>query len=285
MLESPSQETTRNGKPRLHCCRHRPLQLITHLAPYLLWFYEFISRYLAKELRCPTELSVGTDYAQLSGQVDIAFVCGLPYVELTRLGVLRMVPLVAPVLKGERYGGRPLYFSDVIVREDRPFRCFGDLRGRSWAYNEPLSQSGYGITRFYLAQKGETNGYFSRVVEVGYHERAIDMVDSGEVDAAAIDSHVLALVMRDNPAVASRLRVIDTFGPSPIQPIVAGNHLPTSLKSEVKKILLEMDNEPMARPELARALVERFEPVSDSTYDDIRRMRAVAEDAQFLTIR
>ncbi len=28
-----------------------------------------------------------------------------------------------------------------------------------------------------------------------------------------------------------------------------------------------------------------FEPVSDSTYDDIRRMRALAEAAQFLTIR
>jgi ABC-type phosphate/phosphonate transport system substrate-binding protein len=173
----------------------------------------------------------------------------------------------------------------VIVREDSPFRCFADLRGRSWAYNEPQSQSGYGIVRYHLVQKGETNGYFSRVIEAGYHQRAITMVNSGEVDASAIDSHVLALVVRDRPTIAGSLRVIDTLGPSSIQPIVAGNHLSHSLKSEVKKVLLEMGDDPMTKPELARALVKRFEPVSDSTYDDIRRMQAVAKAAHFFTIR
>jgi len=284
-MEALSKMTMRNGNKTTRCRSVRPLRLITYLAPNLFWFYEFVSRYLAKMLHCPTELAVGADYRQLPGQADIAFLCGLPYVEHTRLGLPRMEPLVAPVLRGERYGGRPIYFSDVIVRSDSPFRSFGDLRGRSWAYNEPQSQSGYGVVRYHLVQEGETEGYFSRVIEAGYHERAIHMVHSDEVDAAAIDSHVLALVMRDQPAVAGRLRVIDTLGPSPIQPVVAGNHLPNSLKSEVKNVLLEMGDDPRAQPALARALVERFEPVSDSTYDNIRRMRAVAEAAQFLTIR
>jgi hypothetical protein len=53
----------------------------------------------------------------------------------------------------------------------------------------------------------------------------------------------------------------------------------------VKKVLLEMSDDRTVKPELARALVERFEPVSDSTYDEIRRMRAIADAAQFLTIR
>jgi phosphonate transport system substrate-binding protein len=196
-----------------------------------------------------------------------------------------MEPLVAPVLAGERYGGQPIYFSDVIVRQDSPFQAFSDLRGCSWAYNEPHSQSGYGITRHHLVKAGETNGYFSRIIEAGYHERAIHMVCSGQIDASAIDSHVFALVLRDNPTLAGRLRVIDTFGPSPIQPVVAGNHLPNSLKCEAREVLLKLGNDLLAKPELARALVKRFEPVSDATYDDIRRMRALAEAAQFLTIR
>src|SRR5262245_2259889 len=284
-MEGLTKVTTRNGTRRTRCCNARPLRLMTYLAPNLFWFYEFVSRYLAKILHCPTELAVGSDYTQLPVQADIAFLCGLPYVEHTRLGLPCMEPLVAPVLKGDRYGGRPIYFSDVIVQRDSPFRSFGDLRGRSWAYNEPQSQSGYGIVRHHLLQKGETEGYFSRVIEAGYHERAIHMVHSDEVDAAAIDSHVLALVMRDQPAVAGKLRVIDTLGPSSVQPIVAGDHLPNSLKSEVKNVLLEVGDDPRAQPALARALVERFESVSDSTYDDIRRMRAAADAAQFLTIR
>jgi phosphonate transport system substrate-binding protein len=284
-MENYSQAAVSYGAGRILGRSPRPLRLLTFLAPNLFWFYQFISRYLAKRLRHPTELFVGSDYAQLQGRVDLAFVCGLPYVEYRRRELLRLEPLVAPVLQGERYGGKPIYFSDVIVRRDSPLSSFADLRGRSWAYNEPLSQSGYGITRFDLVRRKETNGYFGRVVEAGYHERSIRMVCSGEVDASAIDSHVLELVLRDNPALASSLRIIDTLGPSPIQPIVAREKLSTSLKSDLKQTLLEMGSNPAARSQLNRALVEKFEPVSDSTYDAIRRMRAAAEAAAFLTIR
>jgi phosphonate transport system substrate-binding protein len=276
-MQTSSQLTIRNGHGRTGCRSQPPLQLVTFLAPNLFWFYEFVGSYLAQKLGYPTEISVGTDYAQLSGRADIAFVCGLPYVEHIRLGAPRMEPLVAPVLRGKRYGHRPIYFSDVIVPKDSPVRSFADLRGRSWAYNERHSQSGYGIVRYHLAQQGEPNGYFGRVVEAGYHERAIHLVNSGQVDAAAIDSHVLALVMRDHPVLAGGLRVVATLGPSPIQPIVAGNHLSSSLKSDVKNALLEMGDDRSATPQLASALVERFVPVSDSGYDAIRRMLAVVE--------
>jgi phosphonate transport system substrate-binding protein len=278
------QRTNRHGTARTLSGSRRPLQFFSYLAPNLFWFYELVSRELAKRLRFPTQLSVGLDYAQLR-RADFAFICGLPYVELTELGAIRMEPLVAPVLQGERYGGKPVYFSDVIVHQESPFRSFTDMRGRSWAFNEPQSQSGYGIVRDYLIQKGETHGYFGRVVEAGFHERAVQMVHSGEIDAAAIDSHVLALLRRDTPALARELRVIDTLGPSSIQPLIAGNHLSKALKCEVRMLLVEMADDPRVRPGFTRALVERFEAVSDSTYDDIRRMRREAEAAQFLTIR
>src|SRR5262249_43496395 len=154
--------------------------------------------------------SVGTDYAQLGGRSDIAFVCGLPYVEHTRSGLAAIELLAAPVLSGPRYRGRPIYFSDVIVAKRSPFRSFRDLRGGSWAYNEPHSQSGFGIVRDRLVQQGETFHYFSRVIETGYHERAVQMVYAGLVNASAIDSHVLALLMRDNRALSNELRIIDT---------------------------------------------------------------------------
>ncbi len=266
------------------CGSRRPLQWASYLAPNLFWFYELVSRYLARKLHYPTTFSAGANYAQL-GRADFAFVCGLAYVDLRDRAAIRMEPLVAPVLRGERYGGKPIYFSDVIVRSESSFRSFADLRGGSWAFNEPQSQSGYGIVRDYLIRKAETGGYFNRIVEVGFHERALQMVQSGEVDAAAIDSHVLALMRRDNPALSRTLRVIDTFGPSSIQPLVAGNHLSNALKSEVISLLLEMDKDASAKAGFDCALVERFEAVSDTTYNDIRRMRAVAEAAQFLTIR
>jgi phosphonate transport system substrate-binding protein len=283
-MEIFSQVTTINGTARTPCQSRPPLRLVTFLAPNLYWFYEFVANYLAKKLGYPTELSVGTDYAHLSGKADIAFICGLPYVEHTRLRAPCMEPLVAPVLRGERYADRPIYFSDVIVRKISPFHSFAELRGQSWAYNDPHSQSGYGVVRYHMVQQGERNGYFARVVEAGYHERAIQMVCFGEVDGAAIDSHVLALLMRDNPVYASRLRIIETFGPSPIQPIVAGNHLSNSLRCDVTRVLLEMGDDASAKPQLAEALVERFVSVSDSCYDEIRKMLAVVEAVHILPV-
>jgi phosphonate transport system substrate-binding protein len=193
--------------------------------------------------------------------------------------------VAAPLLHGPRYGGRPVYFSDVIVRRDSPLRRFADLRGRSWSYNEPLSQSGYGVTRYQLVERGETAGYFGRVVEAGWHERSIRLVHAGEVDGAAVDSHVLALTLRDHPELADGLRVIDSFGPSTVQPVAVASWLPAPLKEDICAALVDMAEAPDGREALARGMVERFVAVTDGCYDDLRRMRAACAAAGFLTLR
>jgi phosphonate transport system substrate-binding protein len=263
----------------------KPLRFITFLAPNLFDVYAFITRHVGARLGLATELIVGSAYAEMAAWADVGFMCGLPYVELKDRHGLDLEPLAAPVLAGPRYGGRPVYYSDVIVRRDSPVRTFADLRGRSWAYNEPLSHSGYGITRYRLVQLGETNGFFSRVVEAGWHERAIRLVCAGEVDASAIDSQVLAIALRDQPELARCLRVIDTLGPSPIQPIVAGPRLAAGLKADLRSVLVQMDQDPIARERLAQGFVKRLVHVTDATYNVIRAMRAAVEAADFLTIR
>jgi phosphonate transport system substrate-binding protein len=180
-------------------------------------------------------------------------------------------------LQGNRYDGKPVYFSDIIVHRDSPFRSFADLQGRSWAYNEPNSHSGYGITRYQLARLGRTIDYFSAFIESGFHERSIRMVCSGEVDASAIDSQVLQISLRDHPELAARLRVIESWGPSTIQPFVAGRHLPTSLRADLQSVLLEIAENAEAKKHLARGFVHRFVAVDDSSYNDLRQMLAVAE--------
>jgi phosphonate transport system substrate-binding protein len=200
----------------------RPLRFVTFLAPNLCGVYRFVARYVGDKLGVETEVAVGSSYEELPA-ADVAFVCSLPYVVWRRRGAA-LEPVAAPVLQGCRYAGRPIYFSDVIVARDSPCLGFEDLRGRSWAYNEPLSQSGYGVTRHRLLRLGHTRGYFNRVVETGWHERSIRLVAAGAVDASAIDSQVLAVALRDDPDLAGRVRVIDSLGPSPIQPVVVGPH-------------------------------------------------------------
>jgi phosphonate transport system substrate-binding protein len=201
--------------------------------------YELVTEEVGRRLGLPTELVVETSYESCEkDQNEVCFVCSLPYVTFERRGLDLAVPVAAPVLQGERYGGRPIYFSDVIVHRDSPFRSFLDLQGRSWAYNEPLSHSGYGITRYHLVTLGETNGFFGQVVEAGFHHEAIRMVARGDVDGSAIDSQVLAIELRDHPDVAERVRIVEALGPSTIQPVAVSKRVPEDLREAIRGVLV-----------------------------------------------
>jgi phosphonate transport system substrate-binding protein len=258
------------------------LRFGTYLAPSVLPVYEAITDTVGRQLGIDTELVVETSYESCErDKNEVCFVCSLPYVTFERRGLDLAVPVAAPVLMGERYGGRPIYYSDVIVRRDSPFRSFLDLRGRSWAYNEPLSHSGYGITRYHLLSLGETNGFFGEVIEAGYHQEAIDMVARGEVDGSAIDSQVLAIECRDRPELTERLRVVESLGPSTIQPVAVSRRVPEDLREAIREVLVSMADEPTGREQLAVGLIERLVPVGPESYDDIRMMLDACERAGF----
>ncbi len=262
------------------------LRFGTYLAPNILPVYQTVADEVGRRLGVETELVVETDYESCAkDENEVCFVCSLPYVEFERQGVAPAVPIAAPVLEGERYAGRPVYFSDVIVHRDSPWRSFLDLRGRSWAYNEPLSHSGYGITRYHLVELGETRGFFGQVIEAGFHEESLRMVAEHDVDASAIDSQVLAVAVRDDPSLARSLRVIDSLGPSTIQPVAVSKRVPAALRERILAVLLTLHEDAPVRERLAQGIVKRFVPVGPSSYDDIRAMVEACEAAGFMRIR
>jgi phosphonate transport system substrate-binding protein len=262
------------------------LRFATYLAPNVLPVYQAVTEEVGRRLGIATELVVETSYESCErDEYEVCFVCSLPYVTLERRGIRPAVPVAAPVLRGERYGGRPIYFSDVIVHRDAPFRSFEDLRGRSWAFNEPLSHSGYGVTRYHLLRLGETNGFFGEVVEAGFHETAIRMVAGRAVDGSAIDSQVLAIAMLEDPGLGQALRVVDALGPSTIQPVAVSRRVPEALRNGVRDTLVAMAEDPDGREWLGAGLVERFVPVGPGDYDDIRMMVDACEAAGFTELR
>jgi phosphonate transport system substrate-binding protein len=255
-----------------------PLRFATFLAPNMRPVYRFLAERIGERLGRPVELVVGSSFDQFGrGEVDLGVICGLPYVWLAGRRPPPVEPLAAPVLAGARYGGRPVYYSDVIVSRDGPITCLEELRGRSWAFNEPASHSGHTVTLYSLVRMGARPGFFARVVEARFHQRAIRLVHAGAVDAAAIDSQVLAVELRDHPGLGAGLRVVGAFGPSTIQPVVAASRLPARLKEQVRELLVGLGDDPDARPVLDYGLIDRFAPVGDAAYDDIRAMLATVE--------
>jgi phosphonate transport system substrate-binding protein len=258
----------------------KPLVFANFLAPNMTSVYADVAARVGRALGVPAQLTEGKDWEQLrDGSVDVAFLCGLPYVRLVgeRPGMLQ--PLAAPVLDEARYQDQPVYFSDVIVRRDSPFRSFGDLRGRNWAYNEPGSFSGCLLVRHHLLQLGETEAFFGRLKFTGRHQESIRQVRSGEVDASAVDSQVLGVERLRDPDLAGEIRVIAILGPSTIPLVVATAMVPDAVLARIGAALCELGREPESRDVLASGLIRRFTPIDDRAYDDIRQKLAVVESA------
>ena len=234
--------------------QYPPMRFLSFLGHVFFPFYEGIASFVGQRLGLPVETVQGESFDEIGagGRLDIAFICGLPYVELKRQNRAPVELLAAPVLAGERYQDRPIYFSDVIARPDAPWNSFADLRGRSWAYNEPGSHSGYNVTRHRLLKMNQTDGFFSRTICAGSHPAAIEMVCAGDADAAAIDSRLLEALFRQDPSLAKRLRIIDTLGPSTIPPVVIAAGAPASLKADAKAALLAMADDAEGAQTLAR---------------------------------
>ena len=258
------------------------LKLASCMAENSESFCRAVARFIENRIRVPTQYVTGVPWQERErlfdeSEIQILWLCGLPYVTRADLAESGLELLAAPIPQGERYQDRPVYFSDVVVRRDGPFQSFVDLRGGSWAYNEPRSHSGFNVVRAYLAELGQLNHFFGTVVESGAHSASLELVLSGHVDGSAIDSTVLEWLIAERAELTKEIHVIATIGPSPMPPWVISRQVRQRLRSEIRALLLGMHTDPFGRVMLHRARFDRFVRAEDRDYDPIRAMARKAE--------
>lgn len=241
--------------------------------------YGALAAYLGTKLGRPVEMVQRRTYAELNdlveaNQVDVAFICTNAYV----LGneQFGMELLLAPEIDGES-----IYHSQLIVPTGSTARSMADLRGRVFAFTDPLSFTGRIYPVYLLQQLGETpESFFSRTFYTYNHDHAVEAVAAGVADGAAVDSLVLAHALRRDPTLGERLRVIHTSEAFGIPPVVVPPNLPPRQKAQIKDILLHMHEDPAGREVLEDLGFDRFVAVSDSAYDGVRRVVHATEIGQ-----
>jgi phosphonate transport system substrate-binding protein len=263
------------------------LNLATCMAETTEPFCRGLAKYLEKKLAIPTNCVAHIPWQERErlfdqGAIQVLWLCGLPYVRKAQLNDFAIELLAVPIPLGSRYRAEPIYFSDVVVKRDSRFRVFHDLRGSSWAYNEPFSHSGFNVVRAYLAGFGHRCGFFREVVESGSHTASIGMILNAHVEAAAIDTTVLDWVIEERPEVAAQIRVIESIGPSPIPPWVVSTRLPEHVRSALRRTFLGMHEDRHGRAILDRGRIMRFVAAHDTDYDPIRRMADAAATVSLL---
>jgi phosphonate transport system substrate-binding protein len=253
----------------------RSLQFANFLAANMDPAYEAIAAEVGRELERPVHYIPSQSSGSFNaGSIDVAFICGLPYVLLNQQKPASVELLAAPILCGDRYQAQPVYFSDIIVNRQSDYQHFSDLVGCLWAFNEEISYSGYRVVAHFLRQQQLGWDFFGQMIRAGSHQKAMSMVQAGTADAAAIDSQVLAVELQQRPELAEDVRVIDTIGPSPMPPIIAAGRLPSILKHDIRQVLLGLHQNQALRELFISGCIERFTEVDDGHYDAIRQVIA-----------
>ena len=205
------------------------------------------------------------------GTYDLGWVCSTSFVDLALRGDRPSVRLagVGWVPDDPASRGRPVYFGDLVVRSDDPARELADLRGRRIACNDLVSLSGHFALRHAIERSGTSPDDFAELVFTGGHHRSLDALIDGEVDAAVIDSVVRTGRARHDAEAAS-LRLLERLGPWPTQPLVARADLDPDLVAMVREAILALNDDPVARSELADSALDRFVLVDDDHYGPVR---------------
>jgi len=175
---------------------------------------------------------------------------------------------VEPLLAAEESDGSISYVAVMVVRADSGITNLEQMRGKSLAWADPNSTSGYLIPRFALRRQGlgvESGQYFSRTGFGGGHEQAVVAVlqrqydaavtwASGQGDVAQGFSRGNLRAMVDKGMLNMRdLRIIWTSEPIVNGPHAARSDLPAAFKEDWKRFHLAL---PKSHPEIYRQ-VER----------------------------
>jgi phosphonate transport system substrate-binding protein len=230
---------------------------------------DYVSRGVGKELQFVQRKTYSEINELLEkGEMEVALLCSGPYATAkARMGV---EPLAVPVIHGSQF-----YHSFLIVGRDSPYQRLEDLRGRSFAFTDPHSNTGKLVPTFWLAERGERpESFFSQIIYTYSHDNSILAVARGLVDGAAVDGLVWEYYQEKRPALAARTKIIKKSEPYGNPPLVASRSLSEAERQQVRQVLLTMHQSPQGRKILEELLIERFVPLQEEWYDAIRRMHS-----------
>lgn len=108
------------------------------------------------------------------------------------------------------------YRSVFIARADDPRDTLAAFDGARFAYNEPLSQSGWAAPQTHVATLGLR---LPPAVQTGAHRLSAEAVAEGRADIAALDAVTFALMQETSPVVR-QLKVVGMTDPTPGLPCI-----------------------------------------------------------------
>jgi phosphonate transport system substrate-binding protein len=251
--------------------------------------------YVCQKLGVPAKVFNATDYngvaqAMDAGQIDIALVGPSNYAQMW----MQSKGGVEPILTNIEVDGSKGYFSALYVKSSSPFKTLADLKGKSIAYADVNSTSGYLFPRHEMRAKGiDPDKFFGKSIFAGGHEQGVVAVVGGQADAGVAwtsavgdaakgySRGIFTRMVDQKLLKMADIRIVEKFGPIVNGPVVVRSALPKEFKAALTKAMMDLPKEnPAAYRALASGDSPGFTPVSHADYAAIVQMRQDEEKAR-----
>lgn len=235
---------------------------------------------LEKDLGIKVKSVTATDYrgtieALKFKKAEIGHLGPKSYVEASANNYANVEPIAQLQLANGSLG----YRSCLIVHSDSDMFSPEDMAGKTFAFNDPNSTSGYLVpSAFFMTEMSvDPKKYFSKVTFSGSHEASILAVANKKAEIASTNLPDLQQLTRENKVPRAALRVIWVSKLIPNDPIVVRKDMPASLRSAIAESLTTMKaRHPEAFKEIG-AWLGGFVPADDAKYQVIRDLNDVAK--------
>ncbi|HCL81218.1 MAG: hypothetical protein A2077_01605 [Nitrospirae bacterium GWC2_46_6] len=239
-------------------------------------YYQEIIDYIGEQIKQPVQMVHRRTYDEMDsmlerGEVKVAFICSAPYVKNREKFGVEL--LIAPSVNG-----KATYNSYIIVHKDSPIKSFNELKGKSFAFTDPKSNTGKLYPTYLLKTMGYVpEGFFKRVMYSYSHNKSVELVAKRVVDGVAVESIVYEYMLKKDSPYARQTKIIKQSPPFGIPPVVVTKDIDAGLKKKIRDAFFNMHKTEKGRVILDAMMMDGFVHITDNAYDSIRAMeRAVS---------
>jgi len=208
------------------------------------------------------------------------FMCGYPIA----LKFAPVVPIAAPIPSAPWAEGRAVYRTDLIVREDAPYRTLEDTFGGRAGWTVTHSHSGFNALRHHLLAYRTPQRpalYREMVGNLVTARNVLDGVRAGRIDVGPLDAYWHLLIARHAPELSCGVRVLTSTEVAPMPAFVAAAGAPADMIARLRGAFLAARGQDWFGPLAELLLLEGFAEVSRESFAALLQWERAARAAGF----
>lgn len=231
---------------------------------------EPLTEMLSKELGVKVEGFTATNYVGVveglgSGQVDFGFIPPFAYVLANQESNAQVI------LTALNKDMEAKYRSQFVVRKDSGIKSFLDVKGKTVAFADPSSTSGYLFPGAHLIKEGIDIEKDIQYVYSGGHDKSLQLLLNGDVDVAATFVDVRQRYEKDFPDAMEKTEILGYTDYIPNISVTVRGDMDKELQDKIKNALLKITETEEGKNLLIELFnMYGFAEATDADYEVIR---------------